>query len=138
MALKYVFGVSSRMSNNVHFLEEKKILYPAAHYIVKYNISDKVQQYISGNEVFRGITAMGVSSKNTLLAVGEKGDRPNIYIYDITHMRKKKFCVIPDDVKEAFEEYVSLVFFPDDDTKLLSLVNFQHCIAYNSRLGALM
>ena len=124
MALKYVFGVSSRLQSNVHFLEEKKILYPAAHYMVKYNINDKVQQYIAGNEVFRGITAMGVSSKNTLLAIAEKGDRPNIYIYDITHMRKKKFCVIPDDVKESFEEYVSLAFFPEDETKLLSLVTF--------------
>ena len=45
---RHIFGLKSDVKNNFFWLDDNKILYPAGHTIVIYDIEQKVQQFIFG------------------------------------------------------------------------------------------
>jgi len=47
--LRFFFGLKSDVRNNVHFIDDQKILYPAGHNVVIYDMDNKSQQLIPGN-----------------------------------------------------------------------------------------
>lgn len=59
--LKYIFGLNSNISNNLHFRDEQTLLYPAGYQVVSYNIEEKTQTYYNGINDFRGFSAMCLS-----------------------------------------------------------------------------
>lgn len=58
---RFSFGLKGDIRNNVHFLDDQKILYPIGHNIVVYYIDDESQTYYQGIQGSEGITAVALS-----------------------------------------------------------------------------
>lgn len=58
---RHIFGISNNWRNHVHFINDHKVLYPAGHNIIVYNIDEKQQSYIAGIEGYKGFTTVAVS-----------------------------------------------------------------------------
>ena len=80
---RFIFGVKGYIKNNVHFLDDHRVTYPAGHNIIIYCFDDKSQTYIPGIEGSDGITALTVSPSKRFLAVCEKAERALCVIYDL-------------------------------------------------------
>ena len=79
---------SRNLKNNLHLLDEHKLLYTAGHNAVVYsnesmNASDSTQYFLPGLEKTDKITAVGVSKSKKFLAICEKTDRALCTIYDV-------------------------------------------------------
>ena len=104
---KFSFGVKCDVKNNVHFLDDQRIIYPCGHNIVIFNNDDKTQQYIPGIEGSEGITAMALSPSKKFMAVCERAERAICAIYDITTQRRRKILTSSDCLSK---EYISVAF----------------------------
>ena len=72
------------MSNNIFFLDDNQVVYPAGHNIVIYHLEDKTQKAYPCIEGTEGITAMAISENRKTLAVAEKSDKtPIVTIYRV-------------------------------------------------------
>jgi hypothetical protein len=78
-----MFGLKGDVVNNIHFLDDIKVLYPCGHNIVIYNIEDKSQIFIPGIEGSEGITSLGLSPSKRFLAVCEKAKKALCIVYDL-------------------------------------------------------
>lgn len=45
---RFVFGVNGELHNNLHLVDEHKILYTAGHNIVVYSTDEKIQHFLNG------------------------------------------------------------------------------------------
>lgn len=70
---RFIFGINGMLSNNLHIVDEKKLLYVAGHNVIIYNIDEKSQHFISGCEGSEGINAISVSPQQRYLAICERG-----------------------------------------------------------------
>ena len=108
---KYCFGLKGDVSNNVWYLDEQSIIYPSGANLVIFNVDQKVQKFISGSSGSEGMTALAVSPNKRYAAVAEtKGERPNITVFDLTTLRRRKVLVPHETASQAV---VSLAFSPD-------------------------
>jgi len=118
---KHIFGLKADVKNNVHYLEENIVLYPAGHNVVIYNTDTKIQRFIHGSDVNlpsgrTEITALAVSPNKRYVAVAEKGmERATIHVYDVRTLKKRKTLTTPDCHSR---EYVSMCFSPDNKNLL--------------------
>lgn len=80
---RFMFGLKGDVKNNIHYLDDNRILYPCGHNIVIFNTDDKSQLYIPGIEGSEGITALALSPSRRFLAVCEKAERALCVIYDL-------------------------------------------------------
>lgn len=71
---RFIFGVNGQLKNNVHIVEDKKIMYVAGHNVIIYTPEEQSQYFIPGTEGSEGITAISVSTKVHLLAICERGE----------------------------------------------------------------
>lgn len=85
-----VFGVRSDVSDNLCFLDEQHVVYPAGANIVILNIDQKTQRFIPAGEGGGKFTAMAVSPNRRFIAIAEKSDRPSVNIYDLQTLKKRK------------------------------------------------
>ena len=69
---RHTFGLKADVKDNVHYLDEQTVLYPAGHNVVIFNIEQKTQRFISGTEKTEGITAIAVSPNKKFVAVAER------------------------------------------------------------------
>lgn len=135
----HIFGLRSDIPDNIHFIDDGLVLYPAGHGLVLYNMETKAQRFIHGSkggnlaaanrivsEASGGgggsgsslspaltrteITAIAVSPNREFIAVAEKGERASILIYDVQTLKKKKILATSE---AASKEYVSLAFSAD-------------------------
>ena len=92
----FIFGVNGSIHNNLHIVEEKKLLYVAGHNVIEYNTDEKSQLFIPGSEGTEGINAITVSPPdNKYLAICERGvERAQCMIYDLMARKQKK--IIPE------------------------------------------
>ena len=108
---RYTFGLKGEVSQNVSYLDEQNIIYPAGTNLVLYNIDQKTQKFLSFSQGGEGATAMAVSPNRRYVAISEKQqDKPTVTIFDLQTMKRRKilFC------QEAnTNEFVSLAFSPD-------------------------
>lgn len=118
---KHVFGLKADAKNNIHYLEENVVLYPAGHNIIIYNTDTKVQRFIHGSDMngpqgATEITALAVSPNKRYVAVAEKGvERATITVFDVRTLKKRKALSTPDCHSR---EYVSMCFSPDNKNLL--------------------
>ncbi|GAQ89010.1 hypothetical protein KFL_004790040 [Klebsormidium nitens] len=70
--LRHVFGLKGSIRDNIHFIEDVTVVYPAGRNVVVYNIEQKTQRFISGSPESDGISAIAVSANRKLIAVAEK------------------------------------------------------------------
>ena len=45
---RFVFGVNGYLKNNLHFIDEHKLLYVAGHNVVVYSTDEKNQYFLQG------------------------------------------------------------------------------------------
>jgi WD40 repeat protein len=107
---KSIFGLRSGVANNIAYHAEQTIVYPAAAYLVLYNMDNKTQKFIAASEKSEGMTAMAVSPNRRYVAIAEKGEKATIVVYDLHSLRKRKNLTSPD---VNCTEFVSIAFSPD-------------------------
>eukprot|EP01137_Pigoraptor_chileana_P030193 Opistho-2@16440 len=107
---RHVYGLKGDVKDNVCYLDEQNIIYPAGSNIILYNIDQRTQRFITATERSEGITAMAVSPNRRYVAVAEKGEKASVAIYDLHSLRKRKSLIATD---AQSTEFVSLAFSPD-------------------------
>lgn len=45
---RHVYGLSGDVADNIHYVDETTVVYPAGHNVVLYNTEQKVQRHIAG------------------------------------------------------------------------------------------
>lgn len=45
---RFLFGLKGDVQNNLFYYDDQRVIYPAGHNVVVYNVDEKTQQYISG------------------------------------------------------------------------------------------
>jgi WD40 repeat protein len=133
ISLKHIFGLKGDVKDNIHYIDESNVLYPAGYNIVSYNVEKKTQRFLtllgsSSSDVLAtgDISAMCVSTSSStnknsshltkakVLAVAERGEngKANVSVFDLaTFKRKGKNVLASSEI--ASHEFVSLAFSPD-------------------------
>jgi mRNA degradation ribonuclease J1/J2 len=70
--LRHVFGLKGSVKDNIHFLEDVTVVYPAGRNVIVYNTEQKTQRFIAGTPESDGISAIAISANRKLIAVAEK------------------------------------------------------------------
>jgi len=103
------------VKDNICYLDEQTVLYPAGHNVVIFNAEQKNQKFIPGTDNTEGITAMAVSPNHKYVAVAERakeGEKAQVTVFDLhTLKRRKVLQAISADVQSR--QFVSLAFSPD-------------------------
>ncbi|KAK3612310.1 hypothetical protein CHS0354_011028 [Potamilus streckersoni] len=107
---KHIFGLKPGVTGNICYHDEQTIVYPAGANCILYNIDQKSQKFIPCSDKSEGMTAIAVSPNRRYVAIAEKGEKPQITIYDLHSLRKRKVLSSPDVLSA---DYVSLAFSPD-------------------------
>ena len=105
-----MFGAKSDVRENVHYVDESTVLYPAGHQIVLYHVESKTQRFIPCSADTEGITALALSPNRKYLAVAERAEKAQIAVYDLASLKRRKVLSSAD---VGGREYVSLSFSPD-------------------------
>ncbi|KAM4721643.1 cilia- and flagella-associated protein 57 [Rhinophrynus dorsalis] len=109
----YVYGLQSQVINNVFYYDEQTIIFPSGNNCIKYNIDQKLQQFIPGSEKSKGMQSLAISPNHRYLAMSEKGlEKATITIYELACVpfKKRKVLSAPDF---TVHEFVSIAFSPD-------------------------
>ncbi|XP_067423843.1 cilia- and flagella-associated protein 57 isoform X2 [Emydura macquarii macquarii] len=109
----HIFGLRSRVANNVCYFDEQIIIYPSGNNCVKYHLEQKWQKFISGSEKSQGMLALAMSPNRRYLAISEiVQEKPTITIYELSSVpcKKRKVLSVFDF---PVQEFVSLAFSPD-------------------------
>eukprot|EP00854_Cymbomonas_tetramitiformis_P012413 gene12413-14666_t len=107
---RHVFGLKGDVRENIHYIDESTVLYPAGHNTVLYSTEQKIQKFIPGTVDTQGITAIAVSASRKFVAVAEKADKAIITIFDLHTLKRRKVLSSADT---GSQEYVSIAFSPD-------------------------
>lgn len=111
-----MFGLKANVKDNVHYADENVVMYPAGHNVVKYYSENKLQEFINGTDLSRGVTALAVSSDKRFIAVAEESDRAVVFVYNLRTLYKRKQLATPDVRSRVF---ISMCF-SSDSTLLLT------------------
>ncbi|RKO90756.1 hypothetical protein BDK51DRAFT_37886 [Blyttiomyces helicus] len=71
-AYSHVFGLNESVRNNIFYLNDHTVLYPAGTQLVQYNVEQKAQRFYAINEG-DGITSMAMSPSGVFVAVAVRG-----------------------------------------------------------------
>jgi cilia- and flagella-associated protein 57 len=83
--------LDNEVSNNVHYLDENTVAYPAASAMVVCKTDVKSQMFIPLTPECKGVTAMAISPDRRFMAVAEAGEEsPTISIIDLQTLKKRK------------------------------------------------
>jgi hypothetical protein len=105
---KFIFGVNGEIANSLFVIEEKKLLYVAGHFVIVYNMDERTQFFIHGQERSEGINFITVSPCKRFLAICEKGEsRAMCTIYEFPVRKRRK--TLPENEYNT-EDYKSKVF----------------------------
>ena len=121
---RFIFGVNGENTNNLHIVDDKKLMYVAGHNVVIYNPDEKTQQFIPGSENVEGINFITVSNTNTPhLAICERAKRAQVTIVGAIDRKVKKTVPDPNQEDAGFTatEFLTAAFSPKDDKKLIVL-----------------
>lgn len=81
VAPHHSFGLDTALPDNLKYIEPGKVMYAAGNTLVILEVSTMKRRVIFGLDG-GGIGAFAVHPTRTLVAVGEKGASPNIYVYE--------------------------------------------------------
>ncbi|XP_048844683.1 cilia- and flagella-associated protein 57 isoform X2 [Brienomyrus brachyistius] len=108
----YIFGVRSDVANNLCFLDDQTVVYPAGNHCVCYNIDLKWQRFIPGKEKSSSMCAIAISANRRYLAVAERADGGTVTVYDLREDPSRKRKVLGGgDV--LVRQFVCLAFSTD-------------------------
>lgn len=116
LAPHFIFGINGQLKQNVHIVEDKKVMYVAGHNVVVYNPDEQSQTFIPGTEGTEGITHISVSNKAHLLAICERGDRKALCtIYNFQAAKKRQNVISElefDNECYTAKEFLGSAFCP--------------------------
>ncbi|RHY38256.1 hypothetical protein DYB38_007604, partial [Aphanomyces astaci] len=112
---RHVFGLKTTNANNVVYVDDQLVAYPAGHSIVVYGIDDKKQKFITCTENTEGITSISVCASRRFIAIAEKSERGVVSIYDLKTLKKRKVLTTSDCLSKT---YVSMEFSTDNQLLL--------------------
>ncbi|CAK4985833.1 unnamed protein product [Aphanomyces euteiches] len=112
---RHVFGLKTIAANNVVYVDDQVVAYPAGHSIVVYGTDDKKQKFITCTENTEGITSLSVCSSRRFIAIAEKSERGVVSIYDLKTLKKRKVLTTSDCLSKT---YVSMEFSTDNQLLL--------------------
>lgn len=119
---RHIFGLKSGVKDNVWYVDENLVLYPAGHNTIIYNAENKLQKFIYGTPGTDGITALTVSPSSRYVATAERSvqeqvglgagganaaGRGIVNVYDLHTLKKRKVLSTPES---SSREYVSMSF----------------------------
>ena len=114
LSVRQIYGVNSNVIDNLSFCDDDTVVYVAGHSIVLYNKADKRQRFISqgqDKDVSDCITAFASGCGKRYCAVAERGDHPQIHVYDLRTFRKKKTL---SSIDAESKEFICMEFSADD------------------------
>ncbi|KAI9346401.1 WD repeat domain 65-like protein [Zopfochytrium polystomum] len=110
VAHRHVFGLKGDVKENIAFLEEQVVIYPAGSNSILYNTESKSQKFIPVTDKCEGITAMAVSASKKHVVIAERGEKPLAAIYDVHTLRRRKILTVNDSESK---EFVCVAFSSD-------------------------
>jgi WD40 repeat protein len=113
---RFIFGVNGELKDNIFLLEDHRVVYPAGHNVVVYNMEDKSQYFYAGSEGSEGITAITVSPGKKYIAICERSDKAQCYIFDTTTQRRRK-CLVANECES--KDFISVAFSPSNEKSYL-------------------
>lgn len=93
VSTRHCFGIKADVKDNVYYLDEQTVLYPAGHNIVIFNAEQKIQKFIPGTDNTEGITAIAVSPNHKYVAVAEQakeGEKAMVTVFDLHTLKRRK------------------------------------------------
>ena len=114
---RFIFGANSHVHKNLSFTNDETIAYVAGHSIVLYNTIDKRQRFLNGAEITDQITAYASGPGKRLGAVAERGDKPQVHVFDLRTFRRKKTLV----ASESGSKDIVAICFSEDDQLMMTL-----------------
>lgn len=87
---RHIFGLNGKTKDNVHFISEHHVVYPAANNIVIYDMELKTQKFIQLTPESKGVSSLALCRNRKYLAVAEIMEDPLITIYDLATHKKRK------------------------------------------------
>ena len=108
----HCFGLNGNVNNNVIFINETVVIYPAANSVIIFNSETKIQKFIPLSDESDSISALAITPNKKILAVAERSNKgPSISLWDFQRMHKRKVFSIPEN---TCEEFTNLAFSPDN------------------------
>ena len=103
---KHVFGFHSGVAQNCAFVDPNTVAYVAGYQVVFSDTEDRSQRFINsfvpaGGVELDGFTCLALSPDASLLAVAERGEKPQINIFDTKTRRKRKNLVHQEAVAKC-------------------------------------
>ncbi|KAH6580918.1 hypothetical protein BASA60_002664 [Batrachochytrium salamandrivorans] len=128
LVASHVFGVNHDVRNNICYLDEMTVVYPAGHQIVIYNIEQKSQRFIPVHFDGEVISTLEVCTAQSVIAVGTKAilatkstttsEKTSVVaLYDLHSGRRQKIFTTSE--APANKGFISVEFTSD----------FRHVIA---------
>ncbi|TPX74759.1 hypothetical protein CcCBS67573_g03970 [Chytriomyces confervae] len=107
---RYVFGLKGDVKDNIGYIDEQTVIYPAGSNSILYNMETKVQKFIPVTEKCEGITCLAVAPNKRYAAIAERGEKPIASIYDLHTLRKRK-SLSPAEAES--KDFVCMAFSTD-------------------------
>ncbi|XP_036382764.1 cilia- and flagella-associated protein 57-like [Megalops cyprinoides] len=110
--LSFIFGLRAGVANNLYFLDEQTLIFPAGNHCVCFNIEQTLQRFIPGKEGSEGMLALAISPDRHYLAISERFGNGIITVFDLQHEENKKIRALwGRDI--PVQEFVCMAFSHD-------------------------
>ncbi|KAJ8367313.1 hypothetical protein AAFF_G00320970 [Aldrovandia affinis] len=108
----FIFGVRPGVANNISYIDEQTVVFPAGNHCVRYNLDEETQRFIPGMEKSQGMQALAISPNRRYLAVSERAEKGTISIYDLQNEQNKKRKTLSGG-EVAVQTFVCMAFSHD-------------------------
>ncbi|TPX34714.1 D-alanine---D-alanine ligase [Synchytrium microbalum] len=126
----HVYGLKSDIRDNILYLDDNTVIYPAGSNIIISNFEQHVQRFVPVSERGDGFSAIAVSPDKHLFAVAERGPtRASIHVYDVQNFRKRK-TLVPASESYTAKEFSHLYFSPDSKFLVAQLGQPENVLHY--------
>lgn len=78
------------MQDNLHYVDDTVIMYPAGRTLVLHSTETKTQRFIQGTEGTEGLSALALSPSRKYVAVAERAEKGLITVYDMGTLKRRK------------------------------------------------
>lgn len=117
LQLNHIFGFNADVMDNMHFIDETTVVYPAGHTIVILNTETQKQNFVFGSNhgaslPENGITAIDLSPNKRFVAVAERGERAALVIVHEINAEKRRKKKLTTSEQQS-REIVRVQFSPD-------------------------
>ncbi|EIE19478.1 WD40 repeat-like protein, partial [Coccomyxa subellipsoidea C-169] len=111
----HIFGLRGDVKDNVHYVDEAALVYPAGHNIIIHNLETKQQQFIPLPAESEGLLGLALTPNRRFLAVTERAEKSTVTIYDLQTLKRRKVLA---SVDIGGKEIASIAF--SSDSKILA------------------